>query len=105
MDRFTWKGNVIFPWAKASVIVLGYLKERPDFFYDTVSPRSRIADPEILTAIGKEAPNFGVLGGRGRDLIIGEIRDPANDNRKIPIIASIPIWKTFEKQRAKVVKR
>ncbi len=105
MDRFTWKGNVIFPWTKASVIVLGYIDERPDFFYDTVSPRTRITDPEILSAIGKETPHFGVLGGRGRDLIIGEIRDPANNNRKIPIIASIPIWKVFEKARAKIVKK
>ncbi len=105
MDRFTWKGNVIFPWTKATVIVLGYIEEQPDFFYDSVSPRTRITDPEILTAIGEETPHFGVLGGRGRDLIIGEIKDPANGDRKIPIIASIPIWKIFEKQRAKVVKR
>ncbi len=105
MDRFTWKGNSIFPWTKAAVIVLGYIDERPDFFYDTVSPRTRIVDPEILTAIGKEAPNFGVLGGRGRDLIIGEIQDPANTTRKIPLITSIPTWKTFEKERNKFLKK
>ncbi len=104
MDRFTWKGNSIFPWTKATVIVLGYIEDRPDFFYDAVSPRTRIVDPEILTAIGNEVPRFGVLGGRGRDLIIGEIQDPANNQRRIPIIASIPTWKTFENARAKLVK-
>jgi len=105
MDRFSWKLNAIFPWTKATKIVLGYVAERPDFFYNTVSTRSRIVDPEILTAIGKEAPHFGVLGGRGRDLIIGEITDPTNSKRKIPIISSIKTWKTFEKERAKALKK
>ncbi len=105
MDRFTWKRNAIFPWTKAAVIVLGYIEERPDFFYDSVSPHTRVTDPEILTAVGKEAGHFGVLGGRGRDLIIGEIRDPANQNRKIPIIASIAVWKVFEKEKMKALKK
>ena len=104
MDRFLWKGNTIFSWTKASIIILGYIEERPDFFYDTVSSRTRIADPEILEAIGKEAPHFGVLGGRGRDLIVGEIKDPANPRRKIPIIASIAVWKKYETERIKVLK-
>ncbi|OLS12482.1 MAG: hypothetical protein RBG13Loki_3903 [Promethearchaeota archaeon CR_4] len=104
MDRFTWKQNVIFPWTKASIIVLGYIAERPSFFYDSVSARTCIEDPEILAAIGKEAPYFGVLGGRGRDLIIGEITDPINTSRKIPIISSIKTWKSFEKERAKLIK-
>ncbi len=105
MDRFTWKGNAIFPWTKATVIVLGYIDDRPDFFYDTVSPRTRIVDPEILQAIGQEAPHFGVIGGRGRELIIGEIKDPANPNRRIPIIASIAVWKTFEREKTKYLKK
>jgi hypothetical protein len=104
MDRFIWKGNAIFPWTKAVIIVLGFSEERPDFFYDTVSSRTRIVDPELLEAIGKEVPHFGVLGGRGRDLIIGEIKDPANPKRKIPIIASIAVWKKYEKERTKAMK-
>ncbi len=105
MDRFAWKGNVIFPWTKANIIVLGYVDERPDFFYDTVSLRTRVTDPEILSAIGKEVPHFGVIGGRGRDLILGEIKDPANPNRKIAIISSIMAWRSFEKDRSKLFKK
>ena len=103
MDRFIWKKNAIFPWTKATVIVLGYVGERPDFFYDMISPETRVKDPEILSAIGKESPNFGVLGGRGRDLIIGELKDPVNSDHKIPIVTSLPIWKNFEKIRLKLL--
>lgn len=99
MDRFIWKKNATFPWAKARVIVLGFLKDEPSFFYDSISPHNKVLDPEILQSIGKQAAGFGVLGGRGRELIIGEIRDPANSKRKILIIASIENWKRFDAEK------
>jgi len=104
MDRFNWKKNAIFPWAKAAVIVLGFLKDEPAFFYNAISPHNRVTDPEILQEIGKVTPHFGVLGGRGRDLIIGEIRDPAEQSRKILIIASMANWKRFEAVRKREIK-
>jgi hypothetical protein len=104
MDRFAWKKNAIFPWTKASVIVLGFLKDEPMFFYDQVNPHNRVSDPEILREIGKQAAHFGVLGGRGRDLIIGEIQDPANPQRKILVVSTMANWKRFEAEKKQAVK-